>query len=183
MAKLSIDRQLQEATRELDGFADKARNAAVRAINKTIGNVRTEAVKLVRLNRALSASTVRNAFVVTRATRNSLTAAIVGSNKPIPLRDYGARQTRKGVSVKVGGTRKLVTFAGNRSFIVDKISGHVFARKGKRRLPIKKLYGPSIASAANAAVIQALERMGKETFRRRYAEEVRFERIRMERAR
>jgi hypothetical protein len=119
---------------------------------------------------------------VTRARRSSLTAAIVGSDKPIALKDYGARQTRAGVTVKVSEARKLVSHLGNRGFIAKKLGGHVFTRDTKERFPISKRYGPSISSAVNDAVADALERVGNEALRKRFAEEVRFERIKMDRA-
>lgn len=59
----------------------------------------------------------------------------------IPLRDYKARQTKKGVSYKISKTKGRSKIAS--AFIVNKLGNHVFVRSGKSRLPIRKLYGPS----------------------------------------
>jgi hypothetical protein len=151
--------------------------AASRAINKTLTNVRTEANKQIREERALSASTVRNALAIKRATKLLLIGELIASGRPIPLREYQARQTKAGVTVKVSpGGRKLVSHAGNKGFIVSKIGGHVFAREGKSRLPIKKLYGPSIPSTfIKAKVLAALDRVASSSWQKRIAEELRYE--------
>lgn len=66
----------------------------------------------------------------------------------IPLRDFGARQTRKGVSYRISKTsgRKVVhgAFQGPKPGIKHgKWNGRVFKRVGKSRLPIVQLRGPS----------------------------------------
>ncbi len=73
------------------------------------------------------------------------------SGKPVPLRDFGAKQTARGVSFKVSkkGSRKTYTRKGRSAFIVTRIGGHVFVRtgpnpKGANQAPIKKVYGPSL---------------------------------------
>lgn len=93
------------------------------------------------------------------------------------MRDYKARQTRKGVTVAVTpGKRKLIEHRGNRAFIVAKIGGHVFAREGKERLPIKKLFGPSLpATFLQDEVRRAWTATATEAMPRRLAEEMRFE--------
>lgn len=151
--------------------------AAARAINKTLTNVRTEASKQIRQERALKANVVKDALSISRATRSRLIGALYATGRPIPLRDYAARQTKKGVTVSVTrGQRKRVQHAGNAAFIVNKIGGNVFAREGKSRLPIKKLYGPSIpATFVKDRVMAAIDRVGRDAWRRRFAEEMQFE--------
>lgn len=95
----------------------------------------------------------------------------------IALREFGARQTRKGVSVLVlrGGGRKIVPGA----FMAKGYGGNlqVFRRTGlakrlmkagryagKLREPIEKLYGPDVYSQYLKDAIQAV---GAETWRER----------------
>lgn len=65
----------------------------------------------------------------------------VAESRRLPLRDFGARQTRKGVTHKISkeGKRRLVPGA----FIAGSMGGHAFKRWGKERLPIGKLYAIS----------------------------------------
>lgn len=112
-----------------------------------------------------------------RATPNALVSSLVVTGRPIPLRDYKARQTKRGVTAQVSpGKRRLISHRGNRAFIVQKLSGHVFAREGKARLPIKKLFGPSLPSTfVQAEVRAAWTATAREALPRRLAEEVRYE--------
>jgi hypothetical protein len=153
------------------------RRAAVRALNKTAGNVRVAASTAIRQRRALSAKVVRQAMAIKKATKDHLVSGLVVTGRPIPLKEYAARQTKRGVTVRVSpGKRMLVTHAGNRAFLVAKIGGHVFARQGKPRLPIKKLFGPSLPSTfVQDEVRRAWTAAAHDALPKRMAEEVRFE--------
>lgn len=66
----------------------------------------------------------------------------------IPLKNFGARQTKKGVSYRIDkreSRKKLPgAFTGPRPGVTSvKLGGHVYRRRGKSRLPIQKLFGPS----------------------------------------
>lgn len=154
-----------------------ARRAIVRGLNKTATNVRTSASSAIRKRRALSAKVVRDALAIRKANNQKLVSSIVVTGRPIPLRDYKARQTKKGITAQVSpGKRKLVSHRGNAAFFVQKIGGHVFARQGRDRLPIKKLYGPSLPSTfAQEEVRKAWTATAVEVMPKRLAEEMRFE--------
>lgn len=151
--------------------------ATVRALNKVAANVRTAASRAVRERRGLKASAVNKSMRIVRASRNKLVSSLVVTGRPIDLKDYGARQTRKGVSVAVTrGQRKVVAGA----FIVQPLSGQVFRREGKSRLPIQKLVGPSIPSTfAQEQVRLAWLTVAKEAMVKRHAEEVRYELLKL----
>lgn len=158
-----------------------ARRAIVRGLNKTAANVRTSASRAIRQRRSLSAKVVNDALAIRKASNAVLTSSLVATGRPIPLKDYKARQTQKGVTVSVSpGARKLIEHRGNRAFIVDKIGGHVFAREGKGRLPIKKLFGPSLPSTfVQDEVKRAWTATALEAMPKRLAEEMRYELMRM----
>ena len=166
-----------KAIGNIESLTPKSRRAISRGLNKTAGNVRTAASVAIRRRRALSAKVVRNALAIRRATPSKLVSSLVVTGKPIPLRDYKARQTKKGVTAQVSpGKRKLITHRGNAAFIVQKLSGHVFARQGKGRLPIKKLFGPSLPSTfVQQEVRAAWTATARDALPKRIAEEVRFE--------
>lgn len=149
----------------------------VRTLNKVAGNVRTGASVAIRKRRALSAKVVREAMSIRKATPAKLESSLVVTGRPIPLKEYSARPTKKGVTVNVSpGGRKLVTHAGNKGFIVDKIGGNVFARQGKERLPIKKLFGPSLPSTFLQENVKAAWLLiATEAMKKRGAEELAYE--------
>lgn len=176
--KFAVKLDLRQVQRFATDTQKKAIPAAAsRALNKTLANVRTVASKEIREERALSAKVTKDALTIERATRQKLYGALVASGRPIPLSKYQARQGKRGVTVKVSpGGRKTVIHAGNKAFIVGKIGGHVFARETKSRLPIKKLYGPSIPSTfIKDKVINALKIAAGENWVKRFAEEMKFE--------
>lgn len=168
--------QLRRAMAQLEYKG--VQKATTRALNKAALNVRTEAVKEVRQRRALPAGTVRDAFRIKRASAVYQEAAVIASGRPIALREYGARTTRKGVTVKVmrSGGRKMVAHKGNKAFQLKRFGDHVYARQGATRLPIKKLFGPSIPTAlTSAAVMSSLERVGSAAVAKRLTEELNYE--------
>ena len=62
----------------------------------------------------------------------------------IPLKRFKARQIKMGVSYKISkrkGTKKVKSAFGPK---IQNLGKHVFMRESKERVPIRKLYGPSI---------------------------------------
>lgn len=155
---------------ELLSAADDMPQATVRALNKMADQVKVQSAREVRdAGYTLKVSEIKRAMKVLRAAPGNMRATVVASGKPIPLINYGARQTAKGVSVSVLKGRKVIAGA----FIATMPSGHkgVFVRepgakhkkvgKGSQAswhaLPIRELYGPSIPDGlANKAVQAAL---------------------------
>jgi hypothetical protein len=90
-----------------------------------------------------------------RASGGLLEYQIVSRGGPIPLKHFGAYQTRRGVSAAPWRNRKLYKSA----FIVASLGGHVFWREGKPRLPIQRVAGPNVPKEmvkdATAAAFQA----------------------------
>lgn len=151
--------------------------AIVRALNKTAQQARTGASREVRAaGYNIKASTIRRSFMIERATPSRLSVTLRATGAPVPLINYGAQQTKKGVTVRVKNGRKTLKHA----FIATMPNGHrgVFEREGTGRkrvtkkgrsymsgLPIKELYGPSIPdSLANVSVQKALAKLITEKY-------------------
>lgn len=162
--------------------AKHVKPALARALTKTAQNVRTAASKAIREKRHLTAKAVNAAMTVRRASKARLIASVVVTGRPIPLKEYGARQGKRGTTVAVTrGARKRVVVSGIKAFISDKLGGHVFVRTGEPRLPIKKLFGPSIPSTfLTAEVRRAWEATAKDSIIKRTREEVNFELMKIE---
>lgn len=171
--------------------------ATVRALNKTAANVRTSASTAIRKRISLSAAVVRDGIVIRKATKDKLQSSLVISGKPIDLKNFKAKQTKRGVTVAIKpGKRTLYrgTFIisesagpqrkGSRQNRVTKLGGNVFKRQGKSRLSITKLVGPSLPTVFSTDEVSSQTlASAKEFLPKRLAEEIRFELIRIERKR
>ncbi len=72
-----------------------------RAINKTLTGVKTDASTAVREIITAKKSAVDATFKSSKATVAKISASLQSTGKPLPLIEYAARQTMKGVSVQV----------------------------------------------------------------------------------
>ncbi|MEO8806599.1 MAG: phage tail protein [Burkholderiaceae bacterium] len=159
---------------ELMASAQEMRNTAlVRSLNKMADQVLVASSREVRsAGYGLKAADIKRALRVKRASQSQLTATVIASGRPIPLIQYGARQTAKGVTVNVLNGRKLIPGAfiatmptGHRGVFVLQPGGkHKKVQKGGKaswhQLPIRELYGPAIPDAlANQAVRDVVQEL------------------------
>lgn len=126
---LALDNVVKNLPKELRIVSWKVANKTKALIAKSVTRELAVAQKVVRSQMAQVRKEPTGAMVTLKKTRR------------IPLKKFGARQTKKGVSYRISKTegRKKIASA----FIVTKLGGHVFKRVGKQRLPIQKLFGPS----------------------------------------
>lgn len=118
----------KEAAAVVNAVATKTQSG----INKEI---RTElAVKKKAIDGALEKGPRANA-------KNPFTDVTLKATRRIPLKEFKARQTKKGTSYRISKSTGRRSVPG--AFVSNKLGGHVFKRRSKKRLPIQKLYGPS----------------------------------------
>ena len=120
-----IEINVQDAIRKLrNEFADMTganfRVAVARAINHSIAKARTTSTKAIRGRYKVRSSDIKGKMRVNKSTRSNLTATIALSLRPMPAYAFGARKTKKGVSVNITGRRKVIRGA----FIAQMASGH-----------------------------------------------------------
>jgi hypothetical protein len=120
------------------------------AVNATAKQTRSSMNKTVREKMIVKVDAVNRVLKIkSKATDDALTASVQLSKEGrIPLKEFGARQTKKGVSYRINKQEGRKVAAG--AFQGPKLGqmkvswrGHVFKRLGKTRLPIAKLFGPS----------------------------------------
>lgn len=85
---------------------------------------------------------------ITKKRRDTESEVTVSKSKRISLKEFKPRQTKAGVSYRIskstGRNRVDGAFMGpSPKASALKLKGHVWKRKGKARLPIQKLMGPS----------------------------------------
>lgn len=138
---------------------------------KRIGvTVRKVAATKFRERLAIKAAVAKGALTAQRIGSDKMTMRITATGSPIPLRDYDARQTKKGVSFRVAraGKRKRYMAKGRAGFIISSKGGHVFVRTeddppGPQKGRIRKVYGPSIPQYfVTKAIIGAMEATARE---------------------
>ncbi|WP_434107650.1 phage tail protein [Paraburkholderia caffeinilytica] len=169
MAGLSVRATTREITAGASPNPKDDIRAIVRALNRTAAQARTGGARMVRASGYnLKASAIRRSFSIERATPSRLAVTLRATGRPVALINYGATQTKKGVTVRVKNGRRTLRHA----FIATMPNGHkgVFERTGRGHrkvtkdgrvymsgLPIRELYGPSIPDALlNDAVQKAL---------------------------
>ena len=158
--------------------------AGARTLNRAATSSRSVAVREVAREMGLVQKRVRDQTKITKATPNKLFAVVSAKGGPIALIHFAAREVKRGVTARAWGKRKLYpgTFIGRTK--TRKAGGpltatggkQVFRRVSKSRLPIRKLWGPSVPKTMALDVIaRAWESKASETIRKRLPRELRRE--------
>jgi hypothetical protein len=111
------------------------------ALTETARAGRTLVQREIRQELALSAAAVNGQISVKRPADD--TRALIVSRKGVSMREYGARQTRAGVSVLIRKGKGREVIQGAFGPKIDKLGRAVFKREGDKRFPIRKLQGPT----------------------------------------
>jgi hypothetical protein len=132
----------------------------------------THADRAVRAKLNLKRADTKGVIKLRRPSKTIPEATLFVSHKAIRLAHYGARTTRRGVTVKVlrGGPRKVV----QRAFILTHKSGKrvILQREGTERLPIKPLYGREPYQVISQGKLEPkIAARGAEVFVARFAHE------------
>lgn len=133
----------------LQAYPKGAARVVYRAINKIGKSTRTYISREVRKKIAIKAKDANKCITYHRGRLSNPTGRIKIRGKRLPLIQFGASQTKKGVTYRIekGGGRKRM----QGGFIATMRSGHrgVFSRRGKSRLPIHEAFGVSIPYAVS----------------------------------
>lgn len=152
--KLNVETNFPDVAKQIDALADDiAKQASARAMNRTMEQGKTAMSRFIRDEFAMTAAKVNDALRINRVSASKgnfkLEASMESPSKrgrSLNLINFGARQTKKGVTFKVkrAGGRQIVTGA----FIANQ-GRTVFVRTGKQRLPIKALQTINVAQMFN----------------------------------
>lgn len=156
MVKIKCTLDAHQVKAGLQALGTEAPRASMRAINRTLQSVNTQAVRGIAEDLGLAQKFVRPALRIYKASVASLRGSLQATGKRIPLLAFAARQTRQGVTYRMAGVRRRIP-AG---FIATMRSGHagVFVRaKGAKRLPIAEKFGPSVPHIFRKHVKEALQ--------------------------
>lgn len=136
---------------EFEGYPRRAQSAVVRAINRGMTAGRTVMARAMAKDMGIKVAVATKALRHRQATANTPEARLAAGFKRIPLIDFNARESARsrgrgrgsGVTYRMGAGNARTRLQS--AFIVQMRSGHtgVFMRKGRARLPIVELHGPS----------------------------------------
>jgi hypothetical protein len=171
---------LKELERSYRTAATKMASAEARAVKRSGVTITANQSRAIGAIVNLKVSTIKRQIVAIRQpTPGDPKIVFEVRGQGIALREYGARQTKKGVSVLVlrGGGRKIV----KHGFLAKGFGGNlqVFQRTGEpkrkalagryakaryKREPIEKMFGPDVF---NQYVKEAIQQAGVRTWRDR----------------
>lgn len=124
--------------------------AVARGVNRTIQQAQTVMVRAIASDMAITQSVVRDRLSIEKASADAQrwTARLYADVKRIPLIAFNANGLEPSRGRGTGVSARLPTGRQRypRAFIATMHTGHrgVFERKGKARLPIHELRGPSV---------------------------------------
>ena len=147
MPKITVRHELKALHKELT----KTRRvivpkAAQRALNRTGEQVQSAAITVVAKDMGIKKKDAKRAIRRTKATKLVKKVEIISRGRPLNLKAFGARRTKKGISAAPWGKRRVFrgTWIGNDGKTV-------FKRVGKSRQPIRGVYGPGVAGSFDEA--------------------------------
>ncbi len=166
-------RGIKEALEDMD--PKKAVKIMTRTINKITERAEVAMRRKIREEYNIKNDRLKDAITVRKATWTKPEATIRAKGKIPGLQNYDARQTTRGVTVKVtkSGGRKLIAHA----FLANMPNGGigVFMREGMKRLPIKRLFGPDVAGMVNKVGVKAIEQSVNDTMEKTFEHELEYE--------
>jgi hypothetical protein len=162
---------------DLGNMPEITTRAMVRAMNRAMASARTVMVRAVAADTGLTATAVRSAMTLREATFDRPEARLATTMKRIPLIDFRARGPEPSRGKGRGVSYRLPHGRGRHpnAFIATMKSGHrgVFVRRGKGRLPIQELFGPSLGHVFAKYRPQGMQKL-QEAFDSNFDHELQF---------
>lgn len=151
MANVTITLNTKQARGAFAQLRQRAPIAIARALNRAGRSARTVMVRECARDLGLQQKAIRDQFTTGEATKDRQAFYLSTTGRRIPLIAFKARQTKSGVSYRLPGgaghnpNAFIATVTGPLpSGVVSPGHRGVFVRKGKARLPIRQLFGPSL---------------------------------------
>lgn len=151
---IRLQLNMKDFNRAVRRLKARAKPAIARALNRSALTTSTFMARAVSKDLGLKVGDVKKEIKTKEATTNKLVAIVMASGTQISLMKFGAKGPVPSRGRGRGVRAKLPAPGKGRyphAFIATVRRGQtnehlgVFERKGKARLPIKKLHGPSIA--------------------------------------
>ena len=190
MIGLDIRGDAREVRRVLAGYQRGADQVLLRTLNRVMPSVKTRAAGEIARELGIPRAAANRALNVRRAVARNLRSDMGADTKRIPLIQFKARQTRAGVTYKIGkNPRKLLKSgfinpvlqsARGRSFGIFNLAVLKRARAGAGdglvpRDPVFIKYGPSPAAVfVRDTVLKLLSTTARDRWTREIAAQLKF---------
>lgn len=179
LIRIDVDQELQRIIQQMNSLPDQiaAPNILRNALNATARKVRRQMVADVKSEYAIKNTkamrdTAQGGPKVLTASSANLSAAIRSRGPMQDIMSFMTRpNTQKGAArakILSSGSLKPLEMNGLKAFVTTFASGHtaIVQRKGKDRLPVKKLLSPAVPHMLdNEAVRAQAEKLAYETLR------------------
>lgn len=171
-----VSAKITVPTAQLERLGSRAPVAISRALNRAGTSGRAGMVTAISRDMRLKAGTVRERIHLDNATPTKLSVTFYASAQRVPVYDFGAKGPVPSRGRGRGVTAKTPARRYPRAFIATMRSGHVgvFQRVGTSRLPIRELFGPSIAHVFVKHLAVGIAR-AKESLAKNLGSEIRYE--------
>lgn len=167
---------LQNVRGRLGDLENKAPQAISSALNRAVTTVAASVSKEVRKEYVIKSADIKETLEKTKASKTNLSAIVKSRGSLIPLDRFKVtprkvtpkRKTPIKIGVKKDGTKSL------KGAFVGDISGiKIFKRSGRKRLPIDRLFGPSVPQMIKSEDVRLqINTAGREMFERRLDHEI-----------
>jgi hypothetical protein len=136
--------QMRGVKEALRLIADDADLQIKIALGKTAKDVKIAAARQLKKVMNVRVNGLKRAVRIKRPkSQDELSMTIqLAYGFPIPLKYFGAKQLKRGVTYKIDPKFKRKDLLRD-AFIVERYGGNVFKRKGKERGPLIKMHGPA----------------------------------------
>jgi hypothetical protein len=172
---LVIKEDLYKAALLLGDQRDKAPGVVSRALNRAAEATKTKAVKATASRYYVKQADVRQKVVTIKSSKTRLRAIVRSVDSKLPLERFKVSPLRnipkKPPVLRIGVKREgdLKAFKG--AFVIPNLK--IYERIGKKRYPIKRLYGPAIPQMVGSEKTRAevqIESMN--VYNKRFAHEI-----------
>lgn len=179
---VTVDQAMaKRVSKIIENLGFNARKELRIAVNKTASKVESTAAKEIYKELATTQKAIKRQITIKRAAGNEyLASVIVSKSKKIPLKEFGARHVRNGVTYRVSRTQGRKTlrdaFMGPKPGVMaTKLKGQVYARQQKQRKPIFVKYGPSPWGVfTRGGKVQPTVKFGIDELNKQVIERIRF---------
>lgn len=170
------DAALSNVERRLGQLAHRAPNAIASSLNRTVTNITSNISKETRAKYHVKTADIKETIKVTKASKSALSAEVRSKGKPIPLDHFKVtpktvnpkRKSQLKIAVKKDGVKKVLG-----AFVANLSGVKVFKRETAKRLPIARLFGPSIPQMiGNNDSVEKINQKARETYETRLNHEI-----------
>lgn len=172
------DQAIKEVEKRLKGIEQEAPKAISRALNRALTALKAATSKEARKDYTVTAQAIKASLDEVKATPSRLRAGVRSRGKKLGIDKFKVSpktvQPKRKKQIKIT-VRKDHSYEIPGAFVAEKNGIKVFKRLGKKRLPVERKYGPSVAQMlGNVRVRLRINNRGQEVYQDRLDREIKY---------